>query len=76
MSELQMRTMLITSFDNKGIVRFEFIPQGKAANQTNYVEILRRLRGAIRRKRPQLWPNVWILPYDYDPAHKALSSSF
>jgi hypothetical protein len=24
-------------------------------------------------KRPELWPNDWILHHDIDPAHKALS---
>jgi hypothetical protein len=37
------------------------------------VEILKRLREAVHRKRPELWPNDWILHHDNDPAHKALS---
>jgi histone-lysine N-methyltransferase SETMAR len=27
----------------------------------------------VRRKRPELWPNDWILHHDNAPAHKALS---
>jgi hypothetical protein len=30
----------------------------------------------VHRKRPELWPNDWILHHDNAPAHKALSSSF
>jgi hypothetical protein len=38
-----------------------------------YVEVLKRLHEAVRRKRPELWPNDWILHNDNAPAHKMLS---
>jgi hypothetical protein len=76
MSKSQMKTMLITFFDIKGIVRFEFIPQGQTVNQAYYAEIVKRLCEAVHRKRLQLWSNNWILHHDNAPAHKALSSSF
>jgi histone-lysine N-methyltransferase SETMAR len=38
-----------------------------------YVEILKRLREAVHRKGPKLWPNDWILHHDNAPSHKALS---
>jgi hypothetical protein len=49
-----MKTILITSFDIKGIVHFEFIPQGQTINQAYYVAVLKRLHEAVHRKWPGL----------------------
>jgi hypothetical protein len=57
----------------KGTVHFEFISQGETFTQAYYVEISMRLRGALHRKRPELWPNNWILHYNNAPAYKVLS---
>jgi hypothetical protein len=43
MSKSQMQTMLITFFNIKGTVHFEFIPQDQTVNQAYYVEILKQL---------------------------------
>jgi hypothetical protein len=48
----------------------------KASQPSLLCEILKRLREAVRRKRPKLRPNDLVLHRDNAPAHKALSSSF
>jgi len=69
-----VKTVLICFFDIKGLVHFEFVPQGQTANQQLYLEVLRRLRDAVRRKRPELWRSgEWFLHHDSAPAHTALS---
>ena len=42
-------------FDIRGIMHWEFIPPGQTVNQEFYLEVLRRLRENVRRKRPELW---------------------
>jgi len=65
--------MLICFFDIKGLVRFEFVPQGQTVNQRFYLEVFKRLRDAVRRKRPELWRSgEWLLHHDSSPAHTAL----
>jgi len=54
MSKSQMKTILITFFDIKCNVHFEFIPQRQTVNEAYYVEILKLLREAVRRKMPEL----------------------
>ena len=50
-----VETMLICLFDIKGLVHFEFVPQGQTVNQQFYLEVLKRLRDAVGRKCPELW---------------------
>lgn len=74
MSKSKVKVMLITFFDIKGIVHFEFLEHGTTVNQHVYKAILQRLREKIRRKRRDLWENgSWILHHDNAPAHTALS---
>jgi len=73
--------MLITFFNIKGIVHFDFTPQGQRVNQAYYLyaEILKWLHEAVPGKRPKLWPKDWILHHDNTPTlktHSVRSSSF
>ena len=65
--------MLIRFFDQKRIVKKELVPPGQTVNAPFYVEILKRLRENVRRKRPdEWWNNTWLLHHDNAPAHAAL----
>ena len=73
MPKSKVKVMLITFFDIKGIVHFEFLPQGQTVNQFVYKEILQRLMRSVRDKRRDLWENnAWVLHHDKAPAHSAL----
>jgi len=72
MSRLQVKKMLVCFFDHKGIVHYGFIAQGQTVNEQDYLETLTMLRESIRRKRPELWPDKWILHHDNAPAHDTL----
>jgi len=66
--------MLLTFFDIRGIVHYEFLPTGQTVNQVYYLEVLERLRENIRQKRPELFANSsWILHHDNATAHTSLS---
>jgi hypothetical protein len=55
------------------IVHFEILQQGQTVNQHCYLEILAMLREAVRRRRPELWPDAWILHHDNALARDALA---
>lgn len=68
-----VKTMIIVFFDVRGIVHREFVPPGQTVNQHFYLDVLRRLREDVRRKRPELWRSGdWFLHHDNAPAHTAL----
>ena len=47
-----VKVMLTCFFDFRDIVDHEYAPEGQTINKEYYLEILRRLRDAVRRKRP------------------------
>ena len=66
--------MLICFFNIKGLVHYEFVPQVQTVNQLFYLEVLKLLREAVRRKRSELWlSGEWLLHHDSAPVHTALS---
>jgi len=73
MSLSKFKDMLHIFFDIQGIVMAEWVPSGQTVNQQYYIEVLTKLRERVRRKRPELWRNGWILHQDNAPAHNALS---
>jgi len=51
----QVKVMLTVFFDSSGVVHHEYAPHGQTITKEYYLEVLRRLRDALRRKRPNLW---------------------
>ena len=54
-------------------MHYEFLPQGLTVNKEYYLEVICRLREAIRKKCPELWKNnSWLLHQGNAPAHSSL----
>ncbi len=51
------------------IIHYEFVPCGETVNKEFYLNILKHLREAVQRKRPEAWTNMWMLHRDSSPAH-------
>jgi hypothetical protein len=67
-----MQVMLVVFFDMEVIVHYEYVPQGQTVNQQFYLQILKHLRLAISRKRPQKRAlGAWALRHDSASAHTA-----
>ena len=49
----KVKFLLIVFFDMEGIVHYEYVSQGQSVNQQFYLQVLKRLRLAVSRKRPQ-----------------------
>ncbi|UYV76850.1 hypothetical protein LAZ67_14002195, partial [Cordylochernes scorpioides] len=72
----KVKVMLTVFFNYQGIVHHEFQQQGSTITSDSYLGVLRRLREAIRQKRPELWRSKsWILHHDNTPAETALKIS-
>jgi histone-lysine N-methyltransferase SETMAR len=67
---VKVNVMLFDFFDMEGIVHCEYVPQGQTVNQQFYLQVLKRLRLAVSRKRTQKRAaGAWVLHYDNAPAH-------
>ncbi|KAJ4426501.1 hypothetical protein ANN_27315 [Periplaneta americana] len=68
----KIKVMLTVFFDVRGIVNHEYAPEGQMVTKEYYHDVLRRLRDAVRRKRPDMWTaNNWHLHHDNAPAHSS-----
>ena len=54
-SRSNVNSMLIVFFDYEGVVHHEYAKAGQTINKEYCVQILKRLREAVRRKRPHFW---------------------
>ena len=59
-----VKVMLNAFFDSPGVVHHKYASQGQTISKECYRDVLRRLRDAVRRKRPEL-----LLYHDNAPAH-------
>ncbi|GFY00022.1 uncharacterized protein TNCV_1341201 [Trichonephila clavipes] len=67
-----IKVMMIVFFDADGIVHHEYAPQDQTMNKEFYLDVRRRLREAVRRKRLVLWASShWMLHHDGAPGHTA-----
>ncbi len=51
----ERKAMLTVFFDTKGVVLAEFLPPGETVDMDQYCATLKRVKEAIRKKRPKLW---------------------
>ena len=57
-------------FYSEGVVHYEFLPLGRTVNKEYYLEVMQRLRQAVRKKRTDAWrENRWMLQHDNAPSH-------
>ena len=69
----EIRTIIITFFDSKGIIHREFVPTGQKITGAYYLKVLKRLMTRIRRIQPEYRdPEPWSLLHDNTPSHTSL----
>jgi hypothetical protein len=51
----KVKVLLTVFFEYCGIVNHSYAAEGQTINKEYYLEVIRHLRGAVRRKRSQLW---------------------
>ncbi|UYV75315.1 hypothetical protein LAZ67_12003471 [Cordylochernes scorpioides] len=74
MFKSKLKCLLITLFDVKGLVHYEFVPECQTINQHYYLDVLRRLREPVRQKKTRKWHQKnWLLPHDNARPHTAVT---
>ena len=67
-----VKVMLTCFFDSRGFVHHEYAPEDQIIDKEYHQKVLRRLREAVRRKRPNMRvANNFQLHHDNAPAHSA-----
>ena len=65
--------MLTVFFDCDGVIRHEFLSHGQMVNKQCYLKVIKRLREALRIKRPDFWRGKkWLLHHDNVSVHSPL----
>jgi hypothetical protein len=65
----KVKVLLTVFFDYCGIVHCSYAPEGQTINKEYYLEIIRHLCDAVRRKRLDMWASHnWQLHHDNAPA--------
>ena len=62
--------MHVTFFDREGIIFDQPVPRGQTVNGEFYLSVLRKVRRAVRDKRPQLHEDGPILLHDNAAPHR------
>ena len=52
-----VKVLLTVLLDCRGVVHHEFLTQGRTVNREYYLQVMRKLREAIRQKHSDLWKN-------------------
>jgi hypothetical protein len=67
-----MLTVFFFFLDSQGVLRHEFLSQGKTVTEEYYLEVMKRLREAIRKRSDAWRSNRRMLHADSAPAHTSL----
>jgi hypothetical protein len=68
----KVKVLLTVFFDYRRIVHHSYAPEGQTINKKYYLKVIRHLRDAVWRKRPDLWASRnWQLHHDNAPAHSS-----
>ncbi len=66
------KVMVVIFWDSRGVIFRQFVPAGQGVTKEVYLQMMRDLREAIRRRRQRFWArqNFW-LHHDGAPAHRS-----
>lgn len=65
------KIMASVFWDAKGVILIDYLPKGQTINGPYYANLIRKLRVAIREKRPGMLSRGVLYHHDNAPAHKS-----